>query len=241
MNKKMVGRFLLWMAGGLIVGLTVVFALTWMRDQTWLTGDIAIIPFLQRHLLWIQLLVFAGLFVPSVILIMRNRQRNGSARPDVDGDVDPAMGWDRISRTAAMLNQIYIVTAVIVVAGLFRSDSPLPIVNTAVFCAGIIGAAIHEVVIIRSNMQRDDRLQGDPTSIRFEWELLDSLDERERLWIYRAGFKTYTRTKWILMVLLIFSVYTHFTLHTGLYPIVLLGGLYLYQIIAYERFLSRNP
>jgi len=97
-----------------------------------------------------------------------------------------------------------------------------------------------EIVTIKFVQKMDERLKGDPTSLRFAKDFLESCDEAQKLRIYKSGYKAFQFTKNASLVLLIIAIMFNLTLKTGAIPIVLTGIFLLMHIISYGYFEYKN-
>ena len=80
---------------------------------------------------------------------------------------------------------------------------------------------------------------GDPSSLKFTEQWVESCDEAEKAIIYRATFKSYTFIQKLIAFLLITLLITHIIFNTGILPIIICGIISIcanltYQIEAYK-------
>ncbi|NCB91216.1 MAG: DUF3169 family protein [Clostridia bacterium] len=104
----------------------------------------------------------------------------------------------------------------------------LYIALAALLVGGAVLVCILEILIIHLMQKRDPHKQGDPSSFSFNKKWLESCDETEKMVIYQAGYKAYTRIQVMILIAMIATIWGKLWFDTGNFPIVLVGILWIY-------------
>lgn len=100
---------------------------------------------------------------------------------------------------------------------------------TAFYCG------IWQVRYVKAIQKIDPGKKGDPASMKFRKQWLESCDEAEREVIYQSSYKTYSAMmKWI-PILFIVSMFSHFVWNTGIMAMFVVGVLWIVGCITYSR------
>lgn len=75
--------------------------------------------------------------------------------------------------------------------------------------------------------------KGDPSSMKFHQEWLDSCDEAEKELIYRSAYKSYAQTNKMIPILLILVMLGHLFFNTGIMAIVVVAVIWLTVTVSY--------
>lgn len=75
--------------------------------------------------------------------------------------------------------------------------------------------------------------KGDPSSMKFQKEWMESCDEAEQLLIYKSAFKTYSFMNGMYLFLYIVVLFTKLLFETGNYPIILMTLIWLMSTLHY--------
>jgi hypothetical protein len=108
----------------------------------------------------------------------------------------------------------------------------------ALFLFNSLAASVHEVLSVKFLQKMDNRLKGDPTTLRFSKEFLESCDEAQQLEIYKAGYKAFQFAKNAFMVILVLTLLLNLLFEVGglavfiicMCLIILIGSYNFYAI-----------
>ena len=89
----------------------------------------------------------------------------------------------------------------------------------AIFMINIFASSMLEISTIKFIQKVDNRLKGDPTSLRFSKDFLESCDEAEKLKIYKSGYHGFQFTKNVSLVFVILTMLGNMLLDTGGFPV----------------------
>ena len=74
---------------------------------------------------------------------------------------------------------------------------------------------------------------GDVSYLHFREQWLESCDEAEKEMIYRSAYKSYSNTTKCVALLLLVTMIAHLLFHTGIFAIVAVAFIYLFQSLTY--------
>lgn len=91
------------------------------------------------------------------------------------------------------------------------------------------------VRLVKLQQKIDPQKQGDPASIKFTEQWVESCDEAEKELIYQSAYKTYTFLARMIPLLTMAAMLLHLIWNTGITAVILLSLLWLLQTISYLR------
>ena len=77
--------------------------------------------------------------------------------------------------------------------------------------------------------------QGDPASLNFQQQWLESCDEAEKEVIYQSAYKSYIQVSRCIPILLLITMLGHLFFNTGLMAIVVVAVVWLVATLSYLR------
>lgn len=88
---------------------------------------------------------------------------------------------------------------------------------------------------IKLEQKRDPAKKGDPASLKFTEQWVESCDEAEKELIYQSAYKTYlVLSKWIPL-LMVAAMLMHLLWNTGIAAIVFIGIIWLVLSLTYQK------
>ena len=77
--------------------------------------------------------------------------------------------------------------------------------------------------------------KGDPTSLKFPKQWLESCDEAEKEMVYQSAYKAYMALGKMIQILLCATMILHLVFHTGILAVIVVGVIYLTMTLTYHR------
>lgn len=77
--------------------------------------------------------------------------------------------------------------------------------------------------------------KGDPTSMKFQEQWVESCDEAEKEIIYKSAYKTYILLNKVIPILLLITMVTNLFLNTGIMAVLIVAVIYLITGLTYIR------
>jgi hypothetical protein len=97
-----------------------------------------------------------------------------------------------------------------------------------------------ELLVIRSMQTFDARLKGDPTTLRFTKDFIESCDEAEKEKIYQSGYQAYQLSKNTALGFIVVTTIGNMILDTGTAPIVMSCLWMLQNVLSYGYYAVKS-
>lgn len=104
-----------------------------------------------------------------------------------------------------------------------------------VFIAAATYCGIWQVRYVKAIQKIYPDKKGDPASMKFRKQWLESCDEAEKEAIYQSSYKTYLTIMKMIPILFIIAMFSHFVWNTGIMAIVMVGVIWIATIVTYSR------
>lgn len=153
----------------------------------------------------------------------------GSQTAIVAGIILVALWYSDFSRNPGNKESVVLVGAVLLIAGCFYQG-------------------FWQVRYVKIIQKMEPTKKGDPTSMKFQKQWLESCDEAEKTLIYQSSYRTYTFMSVLMPFLIVVTMLGHLLYDTGLLAIFVVGFLWIAMVSAYcyfctvsrKRKLNRN-
>ncbi|MCD4714054.1 MAG: DUF3169 family protein [Clostridiales bacterium] len=232
MNKKLILKMVIFLIIGGIVGAGLTLGLEAGKEII----NNQILPTLADYLMtysfYITIAVTLALFIPTVINFTKGKKLLSKAEGLEDEALDTLeKEAQKYSNKAMAYNNILLVLNFMMYGMSFDVDAPYFLAKTVLFMIIAIGCSTTEILAVKLMQKYDNRLKGDPTSLKFQKDSLESCDEAEKLKIYESGFKSFQFVKNAALVMVILSILLKITGFIGTFPVFIVS-LFLFIIIA---------
>ena len=101
------------------------------------------------------------------------------------------------------------------------------------FLVLVLSSAGYQIAVVKQIQSKDPMKKGDPADFSFHRKWLASCDEAEREIAYQASYKTFMLMQIVIMVATLLALLGELYYATGVFAIMLMGGLYVLMNIAY--------
>jgi len=153
--------------------------------------------------------------------------------------------FDKIDKTqgiALMITTIGCILTMIVfgllmaniVNGQLENDIILNMIGIGVFIAVNIALTFLQRRIVDETKKLRPEKQGDALEVNFRKRWVESCDEQERQKICKAAYKAFNAGNILYMILFIVLVIGQVVFHLGIAPMLVLGIIWLVQILVYQ-------
>ena len=237
MNKKTIFKMIfLTIIGG---GAGFIISLGLLKLNNTETTNIAatIGDFIVENNLVMFLLLLIIFYLPSVYLFIKGKRVfvDLDNLSDEDYEIQRKLGQRKLDMVLP-LNGIFMIFNFMLFGMTFAKLTNNEMVITSVFMVNILLSSMLEIITIRFMQKLDTRLKGDPTSLKFSKDFLESCDEAEKLKIYKSGYHAFQFTKRISLAFLVFTILCNLLLDTGGFPVFVSGSLMLAIIASYSYY-----
>lgn len=243
MKRKKDGlKLLLIMLGGGVVGFfgsTLFFLIDDSIDLTNI-GD-SLSNHMIINIIWYQIGTVILLLVPAIYWLMRAKRLSERGNDEVDIEEDTAgQLFEKFLNRSLLANSLYFIFAFILFAIGADDRNPFFWGSLVVFGVFMFISSMLETNVIRSLQKYDPMKKGEPTSIKFGKQFLDSCDEAERQMIYKTGFESFSFMQVAIIIIFTFTIFTKLMFNAGNFPILLVGLIWLVQILSYFYYAAKN-
>lgn len=220
MNKKTILKIgLLMLAGGAIGGfgsLGLHYAKDGLADVFTKAADviISINPFLYP-------LILIVIFLPSVYLAQKGKKLLLVSKTVEESEIeDLEKRSDKYLEPAVTLNSVFMLTNFLLLGTTFQAGGSKNFIVILFFMFNSILASTFEILLVKFIQKHDERLKGDPTSLKFQKDFLASLDEAEKLRTYKSGYEAFQFSRVFTFVVIILTIVFNLILDIGSFPVV---------------------
>lgn len=207
MNRKTIFKIILQMLVGGIVGVVLTKMLIGLGkfdliDDFKVFGDQ-----LAKNSWGLYIAIVLIIFVPVRILFLKGKKIYLSLEDYDEEEIDEIeTKAQRLIDGSLNSNTIFMLFNFMIFGLTFTKTIDYFIVVVVLFMFNTLAASYHEITTIKFVQKMDTRLKGDPTSMKFAKEFLESCDEAQQLKIYKTAYKAFQFTKNAFMVILIFAI-----------------------------------
>lgn len=92
-----------------------------------------------------------------------------------------------------------------------------------------------QVRFVKNTQRAYPEKKGDPASLNFQQQWLESCDEAEKEVIYQSAYKSYIQVSRCIPILLLITMLGHLFFNTGLMAIVVVAVVWLVATLSYLR------
>lgn len=237
MNKKTIIKMAALMILGGIFG--AGFTLGLIAGEDILKDQIlpAIADFLMAYSLHITIAVTLALFIPTIINFNKGKTLMLKAEGLDDEVLDRTEKMaQNYSNRAMAFNSILLVLNFMMFGMSFDVQAPFFIVKIVLFLIVAIGCSTIEILTVKLIQKHDARLKGDPTSLKFHKDFLESCDEAEKLKIYESAYKSFQFVKNGALLMVIITILLKITDFIGAFPVFIASTFFLILIASYNYY-----
>ncbi|MCZ0704561.1 hypothetical protein J2T56_003138 [Natronobacillus azotifigens] len=240
-NKKDALKLLLIMLVGGIVGATSSTVLHALEIDRLSDLGPRLMEHLVVHSLWYQIGAVVIFFVPTLLWLYKAKKISVDDSEDIDLEEDPNNQlFDKYLYRGLLFNSVYFVIGFILFGLSADIRNPFFWSSIVVFLVFMFLSSYIEVKVVRSMQKADPMKKGEPTSMKFNKDFLESCDEAEKLQIYKSGYQSYAFTQTAIMIIFIIMFVSKLHFELGNLPILLVGGIWLLQLLSYFYYAAKN-
>jgi len=240
MNKKTILKMgLLMLIGGIIGGVVSIglfFVKDGMSDVFRDAADyiLSVSPFLYPILL-------VTMFIPSVYLALQGKKYLLISKRVSEDEIDEyEKKSDKYFEPAMTLNSVFMLMNFLIIGTTYQAEISSVFVVLCLFMLNAILASAFEIILVRFIQKHDERLKGDPTSLKFQKDFLASLDEAEKLRIYKSGYEAFQLTRNFTFGVIVTMILLNMVVETGALPVAVACIIGFSQVISFQMYNSKN-
>ncbi|WP_017470463.1 DUF3169 family protein [Amphibacillus jilinensis] len=226
------GKLLLWLVLGGVAGFLLVFVFEALASLWYI-----VVPYtdvLVEQIFWLQVGLVIIFYFPALFLSVRAKKWMNRINTDLDLEDDTFdKRVEQMIYRSLLFNRLFYVFSFTLFGLSIDGRNQWIIGSILIFVIFCVASSLNEVKAVRMVQKKDPMKKGDPTSFKYAKELLESLDEAEKLIIYKTGYHTFKFMEFALIVIFGFAFFTKTIFNTGNAPILVIGLIWLVQSIVY--------
>jgi len=241
MNKKTIFRIILLLAISSIFGTLITLGLLKLNQSEYMRIVDAIDNFFINNTSELHLGLIISLYFPAVYLYFKGKKFYSqiSNISDEETDVFEKIG-SKFFNLAISISSVLLILNFMLFGMTFDKTNSNHSIVIFLFMFSVIGVSVLNIITIKYIQKNDNRLKGDPTSLRFDKEFLESCDEAEVSRIHKSGYRAFVFSKNASLVFIVLTILLNFTFNTGTFPIFLSCMMMLIQVTAYSYHAMKN-
>ncbi len=236
-NSKIVLKLVLWGLVGGIIGFAGNFFMCFIKD----TFEAASFPTLfLGNIIWIQIIT-ALLGLSAAFFFMQKSRKSLHQMQLEDDEEDDEL----INKFEDQINKgmvFNVITFVLTFVWFGIGNDPLNphiIPSVLVFLVIASISIAFDVMTIQLAQKNDPLKKGDPSSLKFAKDWINSCDEAEKIMVYKSAYGSFMINKHTLMFGTLIALMSKMTFDTGNFPIILMGVLWLTNNLSYHFYVSK--
>ena len=245
-NKKKTNSYIktgLILLGCVLAGALIGFGVAFVDIRAWGNTVNIFLDFIRENLLCtlsLLLILMAILGEFSLRKIKKLGVQMQQADDEVCDEIDYQL--ERASGIGMVIQNIFTVLSIAALATGYSMDyiarlsteaNNLLLISFIIFIVGCFYEGYWQVRFVKLNQRIDPNKKGDPTSIKFQEQWLESCDEAEREIIYKSAYKTYIAMSKAIPVMMLVTMLAHLLWDTGLMAILIVGIVWVIQTVIY--------
>lgn len=237
MNKKTIFKVLFLTIIGGIVGFIISVGLLNLLDagNRQIASNVRDL-FVKNNII-IFLLLLILIYLPSVYLFIQGKRIFAKVDNMSDEECESqSMIGQRKFDLALAINGVFMILNFMLFGMTYADLTNNEMVVLSIFMVNIFSSSILEIMTIRAIQKANTRLKGDPTSLRFSKDFLESCDEAERMKIYKTAFHSFQLTKQVALAFVVLTILCNLLLDTGGFPVFVSTSLMLTIIASHSYY-----
>ena len=235
--------FLLFTGGGAVAGAAFSMIGDYISGGVTAAGDIILRGIGKNMILLMALDVGMAVILGEASL---SRMKKLSVRLEEAEDEEADLLEYKIEKAGSVGiigSQVAIVAGIILVALWYSDFSRNPdnkeiivLAGAVLLIAGCFYQGFWQVRYVKLIQKMEPTKKGDPTSMKFQKQWLESCDEAEKTLIYQSSYRTYCFMSVLMPFLIVVTMLGHLLYDTGLLAIFVVGFLWIAMVSAYCYF-----
>ncbi len=225
-------KIILWILVGLVIGF--IGGILGFMGIGKIRGAFSGIPeLIIENIFWIQLVIAISLGGVSGYNLLKSAKLMKDFAEDDDvleAKIDSKQNY---ALTFSTLN--YIVSFMLFGVSV-DPVNPLRFWSIGLFVLVILASTFMDVAVVNMVKRRDPMKKGDPGDMGFEKDWLESCDEAEKLMVYKAAYKAFNTTKYVLLSGLLLTFLSKLAFNTGNFPIIVVGIIWIIQTLSFTTY-----
>ena len=229
---KSIARILMWLVLGALLGAGGMALLLHLDPDNMKTTMKQGMDIVISNILIIQGIV-AGIAILAgiVSIVIANRLLKHFKVTDEDDEKEEKI--DGVLSTNMFVTSVYTILAFLLFGFSVDQSNPAIFTSIGIFLGSFLVIVALQMYCIKLIKVMYPTKKGDPSSMKFQKEWIESCDEAEQHLIYKSAYKTYMFMNSTYLFLYILVLFTKLLFETGNYPIILMSLIWLISTLHY--------
>lgn len=200
----------------------------WIQNYVWQN--------VLDQILWIHLILSAGFIGTGGYFYLKAKKTLAvfkGEKNDDDLEVLEQSFDQSIYVTLTLATSFFAINMMILSVEMVNQSAKI-IGVLVLFFISMTFASYLEIKSIRMIQQKDPKHIADPAAMDFSKQWIETCDEVERIIIYKSAYRSFEMTKYLLYGLMCLTMLTQLTLDTGIYPVIIVGCIWIFSSITYN-------
>ena len=233
-GKKTIFKFL----AMLLLGAAIGFVLGYVSELVDINGvedaALSIKAFVIDYGIWFQVvlgLIFLG---PAFVLTRQGVSITKSkAFSEDEGQLEEKA--DKKLNIAILWGHLHFIASIPLFAVITDETNDFVLISALIFLLGVGIYSFLQVWVINVVKSIDSLKEGSPSSYKFQRQWMSSLDEGEKFKVYEAGYKTFSFSSGMMLIVLMGSFLSKIFFNTSVLTVFLIGFMWSLQIIVFTK------
>lgn len=236
-NKKTILKVIGFLAVGGVFGFIAAMSLNALGNSEYINVFEEIHQFLITNNIYLFPALLFLFFTPVYIIGYQGKKKLEMVKnlPDELYDESIETAEKKIDISLA-INSVFMVLNFILMGISFNPRVSHVFIGLGLFLVNILVVSFYEISTIRFIQENDQRLKGDPVSLRFRKDFFESCDEAEKQKILKTSYDTFNLSRNVALGLLVTSILGQMILNTGIFAIIISGFMLLSIVAGYSYY-----
>lgn len=241
MNKKIIFKIILSLVISSIFGAIFTLGLLKLNESEYMSIGDQIGKFFINNTSELHLGLIICLYFPAIYLYFKGKKSFSQICNISDEEIDEFEKVGSKSFDLAMsIGNVLLILNFMLFGMTFNKTNSNHLIVIFLFMFSVIGVSVLNIITIKYIQKNDNRLKGDPTSLRFDKEFLESCDEAQASRIHKSGYRAFVFSKNASLVFVVLTILLNFTFNTGTFPVFLSCMIMLIQVTSYNYYAMKN-
>lgn len=142
---------------------------------------------------------------------------------------------DKKLNLAMLWAHLHFIASIPLFAVITDETNDFVLISALIFLLGVGCYTLLQVWVINAVKSIDSLKEGDPSSFKFQRQWMNSLDEGEKFKVYEAGYKTFSFSSSMMLIVLMGSFLSKIFFNTSVLTVFLIAFMWALQIIVFSK------
>lgn len=235
-------RYSLIMLGSTIAGGILGFALNFI-DLSGISGGVSGFMDMARRNMTLIMAFFSVVLVLCGELTLKKIQSLGRELSDAEDEEADVLEYkmEKAGAVGTIASQSGIAAGILIIAACYSAEyigaadtnRMWVLTGFVIFCILCLYQGYWQVRFVKKIQKIEPDKKGDPSSMKFQKQWIESCDEAEREMIYQSSYTAYQAMSTVLPLLLVFTMICHLMWNTGVMAVFAVAVIWIVMVASY--------